>query len=234
MTKKSSTRRRTCDNVASVQVKPIVLWGSTGQARVLAEFLPALGFRVVALFDNDPAATSAIPGVPLHHGQAGFETWNAQRPAEPHWGIAAIGGKRGADRVSIHELFRAAGLTVPTLVHPQAWIATNASVGEGSQILARTAVAAFVSIGPACLVNTSASVDHDCVLEEGVHVGPGAVLAGEIVVGARAFLGTGAVVLPRVRIGADAVVGAGAVVHRDVPPGATVAGVPARVLRRRA
>jgi UDP-3-O-[3-hydroxymyristoyl] glucosamine N-acyltransferase len=38
----------------------------------------------------------------------------------------------------------------------------------------------------------------------------------------------GATILPRIAIGADAVVAAGAVVVRDVPPGATVMGVPAR------
>jgi acetyltransferase-like isoleucine patch superfamily enzyme len=51
---------------------------------------------------------------------------------------------------------------------------------------------------------------------------------GEVHVGERAMIGAGAVVLPGVRIGADAQVAANSLVDRDVPPGATVAGVPAR------
>jgi UDP-2-acetamido-3-amino-2,3-dideoxy-glucuronate N-acetyltransferase len=46
-----------------------------------------------------------------------------------------------------------------------------------------------------------------------------------------ASIGTGAVVLGGIEIGARAIIGAGAVVTRDVPPGATVAGNPARILR---
>ena len=51
---------------------------------------------------------------------------------------------------------------------------------------------------------------------------------GEVTVGDRAMIGAKAVVLPGVRIGADAQVAANSLVTRDVPPGATVAGVPAR------
>jgi acetyltransferase-like isoleucine patch superfamily enzyme len=53
-----------------------------------------------------------------------------------------------------------------------------------------------------------------------------------VVIGDRVWLGTRAVVLKGVTIGDGAVVAAGAVVTRDVPAGAVVAGVPARVVGR--
>ena len=52
-------------------------------------------------------------------------------------------------------------------------------------------------------------------------------------VGDRVSIGSGAVILGGLSIGDDALIGAGAVVTRDVEPGAVVAGVPARVMRRR-
>jgi len=52
-------------------------------------------------------------------------------------------------------------------------------------------------------------------------------------IGANAWIGAGALILPGVGVGEDAIVGAGAVVTRDVPDGTTVAGNPARPLRRR-
>lgn len=208
-------------------MKPLVLWGATGQAVVLEEFVSALGYRVVAVFDNDPARPSPFADVPIYHGADGFRRWRAATPGEA-WGAVAIGGAAGETRLEILQLLREAGLGIPALIHPAAYVARNAVVGEGSQVLAGAVVGAAVRIGSACIVNTRASVDHESVLEDGAHVAPGATLSGLVHLGRCAFVGTGAAVLPRVRIGADAIVGAGAVVVRDVPPGKTVVGVPAR------
>jgi acetyltransferase-like isoleucine patch superfamily enzyme len=79
-------------------------------------------------------------------------------------------------------------------------------------------------------VNTAASVDHDCIIGAGVHVMPGATVAGEVTVADAAAIGSNATVLPRLRIGKGAVVGAGAVVTRDVADGQVVVGCPARPL----
>ncbi|WP_119679895.1 sugar O-acetyltransferase [Indioceanicola profundi] len=53
-----------------------------------------------------------------------------------------------------------------------------------------------------------------------------------VAVGRNVWIGGGAIILPGIRIGNDAIIGAGSVVTRDVPPGATVAGNPARALGR--
>lgn len=51
-------------------------------------------------------------------------------------------------------------------------------------------------------------------------------------IGARAFVGSDTILRAPVRLGDDSRTGAGAVVTKDVPPGATVVGVPARIVRR--
>jgi sugar O-acyltransferase (sialic acid O-acetyltransferase NeuD family) len=209
-----------------------VLWGSAGHARVLASLLRAQGGTVEALFDNREVS-SCLEGVPVFHGAAGFARWieGCDAPGDVS-GLAAIGGHRGRDRIAIHALFKSHGLRLPTVVHPAASVCPTARIGEGSQVLALAVVAAAAVVGPACILNHRASVDHECALGAGVHVAPGATLCGCVTVDDHVMIGAGAVVLPRLRIGAGALVGAGAVVTRDVPPGVTVVGNPARALVR--
>ncbi|MDB5098557.1 MAG: transferase hexapeptide repeat containing protein [Cyanobacteria bacterium RYN_339] len=209
----------------------VVFWGATGQAKVLRECLGPQT-RLVALFDNDPTAASPFADVPIFYGKAGFEAWLAARPERPAC-LVAIGGHRGADRVALQAYMVSLGLPAATACHPTAFVATDARIGAGSQILAQAAVCVEARLGLACIVNTAASVDHECILGDGVHIAPGARLAGCVEVGDGAMIGTGAIVLPRVRIGAGAIIGAGAVVVRDVPAGAVAMGNPARVKEER-
>lgn len=211
--------------------RSIVIWGATGHARVVREALRHDGARLVALFDNNPNVTSPFADVPVFHGDEGFELWWTKRPPGDIGAVTAIGGHRGSDRLAIQRRLASRGLGAVTIVHPTAFVAESARLGRGAQVLAQSAVCVDVAMGDACIVNTGASADHECVLGDGVHLCPGARLAGCVVVEEFATIGTGAIVLPRIRIGARAHVGAGAVVTRDVPPGAVVVGSPARRLR---
>jgi sugar O-acyltransferase (sialic acid O-acetyltransferase NeuD family) len=209
----------------------LVLWGATGQAIVLAELFASSGVLVEALFDNDTTRESPLRGVPIFHGREGFASWKEGSPRGSVHGLVAIGGDRGADRIAIARFMTESGVPMARAIHRTAFVAADATIGSGSQILAMAAVASRASVGECCIVNTSASVDHECELGDGVHIAPGAHLAGSVIVESCAFIGIGAVVMPRVRIGRGSIVGAGSVVLRDVEPGAIVAGNPARTLR---
>lgn len=207
----------------------VVLWGATGQAKVLSEALSGTDFRVVALVDNRDVI-SPFSGVPILKGEAGLDAWLDQRGSgKGLFAVVAIGGTRGRDRIELMDLLRGRGMKPLTVVHRSAFVAADVQLGEGCQIMAQAAVCTYVQLGSGVIVNTAASVDHDCVIGSGAHIAPGARLAGEVIVGERAFIGIGAIVLPRIHIGEDAIVGAGAVVTKNVRPGVTVIGNPAQL-----
>lgn len=83
----------------------------------------------------------------------------------------------------------------------------------------------LITLGDNCVIGYNATIlAHEFLVREW--------RTGPVEVGRDVLIGANATVLPGVRIGDGAVVGAGAVVTRDVPPGAFVAGVPARVVPR--
>jgi sugar O-acyltransferase (sialic acid O-acetyltransferase NeuD family) len=208
----------------------LIFWGAGCQAKVLRECFQ--GMTVTAVFDNDPDLRSPFAGVPLYHGRKGFEDWLRQQPKAPSGFLVAIGGDRGKDRIAIQDYLEEHGLTALVARHRTAFVAADAQIGAGTQILAQSAVCVEARIGRGCIVNTGATVDHECILGDGVHVAPGAHLAGCVQVGAFAMIGIGAVVLPRLRIGEGAIIGAGAVVTKNVEANSIMVGQPARPLVR--
>jgi sugar O-acyltransferase (sialic acid O-acetyltransferase NeuD family) len=202
--------------------------GAGGHGKVVLDILRAGGnHRPVGFVDADPRLVgSTVGGLPVLGG-----IHQLSRLAAAHRVVAAviaIGDNRA--RVGYADAVLDAGLKLATAVHPSAVVAESAVLGRNVVIAAGAIVCAEARIGDHAIVNTAATVDHECELGPGVHVCPGAHLAGRVRVEANALIGLGANVIQCLRIGAGATVGAGAVVIRDVPPGVTVVGVPARIV----
>jgi sugar O-acyltransferase (sialic acid O-acetyltransferase NeuD family) len=210
----------------------VLLWGGTGQAKVVRPILEDHGGRVVAVIDDTPNLPSPFPDVPIFRGKEGLRAFLGEQPAAGMGFVVAIGNPHGRVRLRLHDFLEEQGLTPVTVVHPTAWIEDNAEIGPGCQFMAGSLVLAEAKVGRQCIINTKASIDHEGVLEDGVELGPGATLCGLVRCGVNAWVCTGATVLPRIRIGADAVVGGGALVREDVAAGVTVVGVPARPVAR--
>lgn len=205
----------------------LLVWGSSGHAKVLREALLPADVEVVAVVDNDPAAVSPFADIAPLHGWAGLDDWQASADVRPECAVVAIGGARGLERAEIGEQLARRGFEPITVVHSAAYVASDATLGRGVQVLAGAVVGAEATIGDWSIVNTAASVDHESTLGRGCHIAPGARLAGCVTVEDGVMVGAGAVVLPRVRIGEGAVVGAGAVVLGDIAPYTVVLGNPA-------
>jgi sugar O-acyltransferase (sialic acid O-acetyltransferase NeuD family) len=143
--------------------------------------------------------------------------------------VLGFGAAEGRDAVV--RAIEAAGLALPTLVHPSASISRSATLAAGVQVLPQVSIGPNARIGRSVLVNTGAIVEHDVTVADFAVINPGAVLTGRVTVGQSGEIGAGAVVLPDIEIGASAIVGAGSVVTHPVCGGETVIGVPARSIR---
>jgi acetyltransferase-like isoleucine patch superfamily enzyme len=104
----------------------------------------------------------------------------------------------------------------------------TSTVGKNVTIAAGANICAHVTIEDSAIVNTGAIIDHESHIQKASHIFPGVRIAGHVVVRPYAFVGIGATIIQGISICEAAIVGAGAVVLEDVPPYATVVGVPAK------
>ncbi len=121
----------------------------------------------------------------------------------------------------------------PVLIHPDAIIADDVIIGKGTVVMAGVVINTGTSIGEGVIVNTCSSIDHDCMVENYVHVAVGSHLCGTVSVKENTWIGAGATVINNIVVGDDCIVGAGSVVTTNITDAGTYIGVPAKMIKKR-
>lgn len=161
--------------------------------------------EIAVVFDRDPAARSTWEVITCYPG---FHAMLSHRFSHWLWGC----GLKWLARFVSHVGRWTTGIEI----HP------GATIGRRF----------FIDHGMGVVIGETAEIGDDCTLYHGVTLGGTSwakgkrhpTLANGVVVGA------GAKILGPITIGANAKVGSNAVVVKDVPPGATAIGIPARVV----
>lgn len=210
--------------------KMIIIYGAGGQGRVVLDILRSHKDVVVLGFldSNVDLHGSSMDGLPVMGDIDRIPIIVLEHPNVS--AVVAIGDNRA--RLDIAGQLRELNMPLANAIHPRAFVAPTATIGDNVTIAPGAMICAHARIGNDVIINTGAIVEHENIIEEGVHIAPGAKLAGRVVVEKSAFVGIGATVIGNLRIGTSAVIGAGAVVLHDVEASSVVAGVPARRIHR--
>ena len=146
------------------------------------------------------------------------------------WFFCAIGDN--PTRAKISRRAESLGWKPATLVHPSAIIDHSVGIGPGTCIAPAVVICYGSKVGAHVVVDAQVSLGHDAVLMDHCSVFSGARINGNCQVGPYALIGCNATLLPGTVVGDRAVVGANSLAHGWVEPGATVFGVPVRILRK--
>ncbi len=200
--------------------KSLLVIGGGGHAKVLIDTLLLTGCEIAGVLDPRLTVGTTILGTVTVLGDD-----NILMDFEPETtvlvnGLGSLPGNN-ARRV-VYQRHQQQGYQFIQVIHPHAIVSAYARLAPGVQVMAGTIVQPGTEIGENSIINTSASIDHDCQIGTHVHIAPGAVLSGNVTVGDNVHIGTGAHIIQGISIGNEAVIAAGAVVTQSVAVGTTV------------
>jgi sugar O-acyltransferase (sialic acid O-acetyltransferase NeuD family) len=203
-------------------MKRLAILGASGHGKVVAEIAELCGWEKIHFYDD------AWPDVAQNGlwSVVGKTNDLIDKIREYDNAIVAIGDNDIRYEKSLFLISK--GFKLATLIHPAAIVSQYSNISQGSVVMAGVVINPFVEFGEACIVNTSATIDHDCVIDNAVHISPGVNLAGAVKVGALSWIGIGASVKQCIQIGTNVVIGAGATVINDVYDDFIVVGTPAK------
>jgi sugar O-acyltransferase (sialic acid O-acetyltransferase NeuD family) len=209
----------------------VMVLGAGGHGQVVADILlrahgSGANCKPIGFLDDDRTLTGkAVVGLPVLGTIAQLDEFDHDAV------IVAIGDN--CTRARIFESVRARGEQIVNAVHPAAVLTPDMHLGEGVMICAGVVVNTGTVIGDNVILNTGCTVDHHNHIGNHAHIAPGVHLGGDVTIGEGTLIGIGAIVIPQRTVGAWSVIGAGSVVTKDIPPYATAAGAPARVITKK-
>lgn len=204
--------------------KKLLLIGASGHGKVIADIAVKNGYEIIGFLDDNPDVKEVM-GFPVLGKVASAAGYIEKAEMCVSIGNVAV-------RSKFMTVLKQQGAKFPALIHPNAVVGMNVTIGDGTVVMAGAVINAETVIGEGCIINTGATVDHDCVIEDYAHVSVGAHVAGTVHVEKNTWIGAGAIVSNNISICADCMIGAGAVVVKDIEEKGTYVGVPAGRLKR--
>jgi len=205
-------------------METLAIIGAGGHGKVVADLALNCGWSSVFFFDDNK---KNIQPTSLGKVLGNLETLKKDIDL---FSAIAFGIGNNKIRRNLIEYFAKTDITLPSLIHPSAYISSFSRVGYACVVLPKVLIHTSSTFGAGVILNSGCVIEHDCIIQNYSHISPNATLAGNVTVGENAWIGLGALIHPGIVIGKNAVVGMGAVVTKDVPPNTTVVGNPARPL----
>ena len=206
-----------------------VIIGAGKYGEVYLSFLSEAGFEIIGFLDDDPKEMgNFIQGIPVLGPTTLMDSIQEQ------YGIDGVFCPLGNNKLRVQFLKKARtlGLKTPNYIHPSVVISPNVKIGEGVYILLGSRIMPDTEVKDFTMISMGVNIAHHNILDEGVFLSTGCNFGASIHAKKYAYCGIGSTIMTGLNtLGEDCLIGAGAVVIKDVPDGAVVAGVPAKVLK---
>lgn len=193
----------------------IYIYGNGGHGKVVRGIVQSIFPNLIPeMVDDNSSIGLTLPEVDIQNGE---------------W-LIGIGDNLTRKKI-VNKIILAGGQFLYAAIHSASMIPVAAmnQIGEGTVCCAGSWIGPDSIIGEHCIINTSATVDHDCKLGDFVHIAPGVNLCGGVEVGDLTLIGVGASVIPGIKIGRNCIIAGGTSINQDIPDNVLVAGNPGTI-----
>jgi sugar O-acyltransferase (sialic acid O-acetyltransferase NeuD family) len=207
--------------------KKIIIFGSSGHARSIAEILEMLDYEIVGFIDSYLPKNQKV----LNYRTIGSEKvlFNCEKTYGTNKVVIGVGDIQG--RKKVVEKIRKINpdIIFPSITSPKATISKYTIIGEGTVIFSNSFVNVECEIGDFCVINTASIVEHNTQICDYCTISPAVNIGGEVKIEEYSFIGSSATIIQKRNIGKHVVIGAGAIVTRNIPDNLLAVGMPAIV-----
>ena len=195
--------------------KSIILIGSSGHAKVIADILilnkkKILGFTDIEDSDEELLGIKKLGNDNILHK---YDKNNIELAI----GIGSLPGNN--KRWEIIKKLRSEGFSIAKVIDPRASISSNAKLRTCVQVMANAILQSGVTIGNDSIINTNSSIDHDCNIGDNCHIAPGVVMSGNVNIENHVHIGTGSIIIENVNIGSKSIIAAGSTIYKNIKTG---------------
>lgn len=195
----------------------VILFSYSGHAFVVADILLKSGHGILGYLEKEAKEIN-----PYRIKHLGFETDDAViKLLKTNPSFIANGSNKM--RKIVFEKMKHETEFI-NAIHPSALIGMHVEIGISTMIGANSIINPLAKIGNAVICNTGSIIEHECIVEDYVHLAPGSVLCGNVKVGEGSFIGANTVVKQGIAIGKNCIIGAGSIILKDIEDGKVVVG----------
>ncbi|MBV5308783.1 hypothetical protein [Chromatium okenii] len=163
----------------------LLIYGSKEFAATVAELARHCGHDVVGMVDDYSMGSNIL---------GSFDVISHSHPPSQYGIAVAVGYKNLLARWSVWEKIKLIGYQSPILIHPRAYVADTAQIGEGAMVMAGAIVDVRVQLGALTVLWPGTCINHDTRVGANTFISPNATLCGFVNVGSHSFVGAGAVI----------------------------------------
>jgi len=189
--------------------KKIAIIGAGGHGKVVGEIALLNHYEIINFFDDKDNEIKEFPFTisgSIQNLKKNLKNYDAF--------FVAIGENK--IRFKIIEWLKKQKVNIVSLIHPNSTISKFCTLGYGSCVMANAVVNPGAIIKEGVIINTCASIDHDCVVEDFAHISPNCSISGSVIIGKFTHLGTGTSVHPGIHIGNNVKTATGSKVFKNI------------------